>query len=466
MNTALGAFVEGKSSSRDWWLRSAHSSSGTPEGSTATQAEFATQARIKTFSNRIPLSPSSSNTEQKKANSSESSSKMRSTVLEVPDESSATTSSARNPAFEDQSVQNATIPVKPELRSSESSEDARGSSHGRKPQDDYFVTQVEAATRRAAGLIREAVGADGVLFLDATIGSFGGLVSASQGLSQTETETEGSNTSDVNDVNNHMHVSAQQPTQTMGCSEPVKRSAILGSAFAADIGDRVINAMQHANFAEKTLRAMLRRYPQGQIWHFNLEGDASDEDDMSDGAFSTTSAGESAGSDAELTSAPSTRRALRKTRFRIRDGRTIQEIFPGVRSLVFLGMWDPHRERWFGASLALSYSPKRIFSARNELGYIAAFCDVLLAEIWGLEAQMIGLSKSDFISSISHELRSPLHGILGSAECLEEQASNTVSQELVRSITACGATLLDIVSRPRIDLLSNFSDLNHDIDSV
>lgn len=328
------------------------------------------------------------------------------------------------------------------------------------------MTQVEAATRRAAGLIREAIGADGVLFLDATIGSFGGLVSASQGLSQTETETEGSNTSDVNDVNENTHLSGQQPTHTVGWSEPVKHSAILGSAFAADIGDRVINAMQHANFAEKILRAMLRRYPEGQIWHFNLEGDASDEDDMSDGALSTTSAGESAGSDAEPSSAPSTKRALRRTRLRIRDGRTIQEIFPGVRSLVFLGMWDPHRERWFGASLALSYSPKRIFSARNELGYIGAFCDVLLAEIWHLEAQMIGRSKSDFISSISHELRSPLHGILGSAECLEEQASNTVSQELVRSITSCGATLLDIVSQPHIDSLSNYSGLNHDIASV
>ena len=105
---------------------------------------------------------------------------------------------------------------------------------------------------------------------------------------------------------------------------------------------------------------------------------------------------------------PKTKRASKRARTRKRDGRAIQSIFPGIRSLVFLGMWDPHQERWFGASIALSYSSMRIFSVQNELSYIAAFCDVVLAEIWRLEAQELGRSKNDFVSSISHELRSPL----------------------------------------------------------
>ena len=71
-------------------------------------------------------------------------------------------------------------------------------------------------------------------------------------------------------------------------------------------------------------------------------------------------------------------------------------------------MWDPHQERWFGASIAVSYSSMRIFSVHSELSYIAAFCDVVLAEIWRLEAQELGRSKNNFVSSISHELRSPL----------------------------------------------------------
>lgn len=78
---------------------------------------------------------------------------------------------------------------------------------------------------------------------------------------------------------------------------------------------------------------------------------------------------------------------------------------------MFLVMWDSHQERRFGASIAVSYSSMRIFSARHELSYIAAFCDVVLSEIWRLEAQELGRSKNDFVSSISHELRSPLGAI-------------------------------------------------------
>ena len=37
------------------------------------------------------------------------------------------------------------------------------------------------------------------------------------------------------------------------------------------------------------------------------------------------------------------------------------------------------------------------------------------------------------------------HGILGSAECLEEQQHSALSAELIRSITSCGNTLLDVV---------------------
>jgi hypothetical protein len=42
------------------------------------------------------------------------------------------------------------------------------------------------------------------------------------------------------------------------------------------------------------------------------------------------------------------------------------------------------------------------------------------------------------------------HGILGSAECLEEQDNSTLSAELIRSITSCGNTLLDVVCTPTL----------------
>lgn len=136
---------------------------------------------------------------------------------------------------------------------------------------------------------------------------------------------------------------------------------------------------------------------------------------------------------------PTTKRASRRARTRKRDGRAIQSIFPGIRSLVFLGMWDPHQERWFGASIAVSYSSMRIFSVQSELSYIAAFCDVVLAEIWRLEAQELGRSKNDFVSSISHELRSPLGMICETTKLPRRSADNSFSMFLC-SFTPLGCS--------------------------
>lgn len=256
-----------------------------------------------------------------------------------------------------------------------------------------------------------------MLFLDATVGSAGSLIDSTQGLSTTETETDGSRISDAGFkqvmTDNSQEQNTIPATTTL---ESTKHSVILGSAYSVQIEDRVKSAIEQAKFSEKVLKSLLRRYPNGQVWHFNAEGDASDEDDSPpDEHGSATDGGESAGSEVEIEQGtamprptPTTKRASKRARTRKRDGRAIQSIFPGLRSLVFLGMWDPHQERWWGASIAVSYSSMRIFSVQNELSYIAAFCDVVLAEIWRLEAQELGRSKNDFVSSISHELRSPL----------------------------------------------------------
>ena len=70
-----------------------------------------------------------------------------------------------------------------------------------------------------------------------------------------------------------------------------------------------------------------------------------------------------------------------------------------------------------------------VMAEANRLAYIAA------------ERQ-----KGDFIGSISHELRSPLHGILASAEFLAETEFDAFQNSLVDTISSCGRTLLDTVN--------------------
>ncbi|KAK4899213.1 hypothetical protein LTR27_003444 [Elasticomyces elasticus] len=80
-----------------------------------------------------------------------------------------------------------------------------------------------------------------------------------------------------------------------------------------------------------------------------------------------------------------------------------------------------------------------------------------MAEIYRLEAQNSDRMKADFISSISHELRSPLHGILGSVECLQELSfADSFHSDLVSQIEVCGRTLLDIVEH-----LLDYKKMNH-----
>ena len=55
-------------------------------------------------------------------------------------------------------------------------------------------------------------------------------------------------------------------------------------------------------------------------------------------------------------------------------------------------------------------------------------------------------AKSTFISSISHELRSPLHGILGTLEFIKDTPLDSFQTSMMNSLHACGTTLLDTIN--------------------
>ena len=415
MNTALAAFVEGKSAATDWWHSNARSQDqGATNESTHSSADGLRGPRINTPNARISPIPHHAGSDSESLGSGDYfGSQQRETTTgddngrfpinphaDQNHQRSSESQGSWRPTLEGRSASTDTKSSESPITSPSATGDTSGCS---------LAARIKATLTRAAGLIQNGIGADGVLFLDATVGSFGGLIDSRQGLSQTESETDGSRMTDTG-----LRQGQAQPYPKTDESAPKKlppvptrNSVILGAAFPPNIEARVKSAITQANISEKVLKSLLRRYPNGQIWHFNGEGDASDEDDE---GLTSPDAGGSATSelDDDLNKTPSRKRAAKRARAKKRDGRAIQGIFPGIRSLLFLGMWDPHQERWFGASIAVSYSSMRIFSAQHELSYIAAFCDSVLADVWRLEAQELGRSKNDFVSSISHELRSPL----------------------------------------------------------
>jgi signal transduction histidine kinase len=128
------------------------------------------------------------------------------------------------------------------------------------------------------------------------------------------------------------------------------------------------------------------------------------------------------------------------------DENYLRSVFPKARSLVLFPLWDPHRDRWFASAFIWSSDPMRVFTSGQELSYLAAFSNSVMAEIARLDMKLADAAKADFISSISHELRSPLHGILGMTDLLKDSSIDIQQTSHVATIETCGKTLLETIN--------------------
>lgn len=321
---------------------------------------------------------------------------------------------------------------------------------------------VQRTFERASNLVREAMCIDGVMFLDAAVGTFGGLVETSPAESSHTEHSSDCHGSTADGATTGTSADERMTKKSDSSDQVPKHCHVLASSSIPQPLDEFLLEKrtepyeEPQDMTEKFLRSLLRRYPRGKIWSFNEYGDASSDDDSSEGNTDGSSCRCSAGSMSHEVKNHSANCSKRRKRGRRDDGREIVKLFPGVRSVGLVGMWDHTRQRWYAACMFWSYSPLRLFSEESEVKYMTAFCDVILAELHRLEAQDSDKAKSDFISTISHELRSPLHGILGSVECLQEQPTDSFSTDLISQVEICGRTLLDI-----IDHLLDFSKINH-----
>ena len=78
--------------------------------------------------------------------------------------------------------------------------------------------------------------------------------------------------------------------------------------------------------------------------------------------------------------------------------------------------------------------------------YLKAFSSAIMNEVNRIDLLFSDAAKSTFLANISHELRSPLHGILGSIEFLHDTALDDFQSSMVASVETCGTTLLDTVN--------------------
>lgn len=128
--------------------------------------------------------------------------------------------------------------------------------------------------------------------------------------------------------------------------------------------------------------------------------------------------------------------------------------FPSARQLIFVPFWNTSWSR-YSAFFAYNASPYRNFEKSPDFLHCIAFCHCITTELTRLATIASDQQKSDFIGSVSHELRSPLHGILASCEFLEDTTLTSFQKSLVDTADGCARTLLDT-----INMVLDYSKIN------
>lgn len=95
---------------------------------------------------------------------------------------------------------------------------------------------------------------------------------------------------------------------------------------------------------------------------------------------------------------------------------SLNRSFPHARQIIFTPLWDAVRNRNTALCMGWVLGDDRIFRPETDLNALSSFCMATISIILRIESQMLDRVKSDFIGSISHETRSPLHNVLGNLD--------------------------------------------------
>lgn len=271
-----------------------------------------------------------------------------------------------------------------------------------KPEEDMHLKEIKHIFGKAANILREAIEVEGVLFLDASVGSFGGLVSEHRdtGNMSDHMSDAGSSSDSVLKSQNVDEEADQRLSGVFGFSTSQNSSIDKGLPNASRVG-----------LTEKFLTTLLRRYPLGRIFNFDEDGAIQSTDSEGENVIGST--------DPLMQDSIRAGRKSRTRPTRESEARIIISSFPGSRSVVLVPVWDSHKERWFAGAFVWTKTPTRVFTVEGELSFLRAFGMTVMAEIVRVDTMIAEKTRSDLLGSISHELRSPLHGIVAAVELLQ-----------------------------------------------
>ncbi|KXJ84952.1 hypothetical protein Micbo1qcDRAFT_210322 [Microdochium bolleyi] len=257
---------------------------------------------------------------------------------------------------------------------------------------------------RAANIIRESVEAEGVVFLDASISSYGGLIPGGQ-----------------ND-GTHVH------------SSSVASDVLPPETTTGNHGKpRTCQVLAFSTSTHSSVQRDCVVHPSGRIFTLDDEGAPLETSDNGDSASET---------EATVGILPEGRRREQSSAH-THDYELVASMFPGARSVLLVPMWDSRTKKWFAGSFLWTTSSARCLTAEGELSYLRAFTATIMADVDWADAAASERAQSVLLGSLSHELRSPLHGIVAAVELLHDRELSTFQAGLLKTMDYCARTLLD-----------------------
>jgi signal transduction histidine kinase/ActR/RegA family two-component response regulator len=258
---------------------------------------------------------------------------------------------------------------------------------------------IKSTLYRAAVTIRKSMNMDGFMFLDAVPSSFA-------------------------DRSDQLAFDEQRDISREEVIGPF--SAAIVQSTAGGSGERPSQPSQpsQTRLPEVALQRFIKRFPHGHIF-------SADEFGPIDEIYAPGKAWPTA-------------RDVDEDRILRHDISTLFRVLPTAKYVVFRPLWHFQQECWYAAAVGWVEDPTRAIDL-SDIGLVSAFGNSVMAEVSRLEALATSRAKSDFVSSISHELRSPLHGIMAGSELLREGvAHNPMLVSTLDMLDSCGTTLLDI----------------------
>ncbi|RLL96927.1 hypothetical protein CFD26_102129 [Aspergillus turcosus] len=308
--------------------------------------------------------------------------------------------------------------------------------------DSLAPSNVRSVVNRAASMIYQALDVEGAMFIDASVYARRQTVGFTDSKLDDPEAYNGQRQVD----NNSGEEQAPSPSNPESRSDTdasdddsQSRSLVLGH-YTSSTSEGGVNLKDshYVSLSGGFVSHLIDQYPRGKIFHVEDDGSIS----LSYEGLADEMGYSQTGSRGAMSTEPEKKDIQQETT----DIKEMMKVLPEARCIAVYPVWDFQRGRWFTVCVVWTNDPGRVLSEPKDLTYLAAFSNTVMAEVSRLDLEAADRAKSDFISSISHELRSPLHGLLGTVELLQEMVNSYAQRSLIETVYSCGRTLLDTLN--------------------